>query len=421
MRMYSGAPIIRLSDILYPSESYRDGTEMFFEDKDQFFCKSCGRKCLRPVVQDPHQYGCVCIRLPVHYEIAEQHSLHRSESGEGGCGCDDESCKVKEWSKKSVKATTKIRVIVESVTGFSLLQELLGLAEQPPTQPNLINTGSENVDVIEVGSEVNKTSSETTGFCATSNFSSANPSAALLLTRLVKVVALLAQPEAPTIQCYRCHNLSASRPMECYSPVATCRNRSSGWLVSILAPVNNDVKLASELSVLDVEVLCVPTATMAPDMAWVRKLNSFNNTCAGLIKTNAVLSTIGGGRFLCRQVSHALELAKMQCAVASAMGDTSLAGKCVLNYAYGLVWLGRYEEATNLIRKQMEFARVSANQELLKLSFVALRFCHKVKRANCTMRLQRGVPSHLGRSGGDYPSTTRDNFHRIRAIAAIGI
>eukprot|EP00953_Heterococcus_sp_UTEX-ZZ885_P029891 15830-Heterococcus_DN1.PRE.1 len=100
-----------------------------------------------------------------------------------------------------------------------------------------------------------------------------------------------------------------------YVPVAWCEQPGSQWCAVALAPASytadGDYDMCSSTDssntaaagavLIDAELLCVPDATMAPDMAWVRRLNTFNNTGAGLLKTNAMLSTLGGGRFLCRQ------------------------------------------------------------------------------------------------------------------------
>ncbi len=62
-----------------------------------------------------------------------------------------------------------------------------------------------------------------------------------------------------------------------------------------------------------------------------------------------MISTLGGGHFLCRQLNKALILARFSAEMAEFAGDDALRVKCRLNEAYSLIWAGRYKTARHII------------------------------------------------------------------------
>lgn len=213
------------------------------------------------------------------------------------------------------------QVIVESVIGFFTLQELMGLH----TQHSSNNSGSNGMDIdaddcaddataaararpvsrlIQVlqqaqhqqqqyDTNMNATSFRSSNNSRTSHNSSAGTERAWKRQRSTS-------SSTTHGYCSDCYDREDTQ----YVPVAWCEQQQlkSDWTAVALAPAST-TDCSSGAVLLQCEVLCVPSVTMAPDMAWVRLLNSYNNASAGLMKTNALLSTLGGGRFMCRQVA----------------------------------------------------------------------------------------------------------------------
>jgi hypothetical protein len=201
----------------------------------------------------------------------------------------------------SISRVERRRFIVESVIGFHTVQELLGL-----------RSSSTNADMLDEDAD------EDTALAAAA--ATARPIARLMRALQQQQHDDTADDSLPRSKRQRSDTAHSSS--SCYSadtqyvPVAWCEQPGSQWCAVALAPASytadGDYDMCSSTDssgtaaagavLIDAELLCVPDATMAPDMAWVRRLNTFNNTGAGLLKTNAMLSTLGGGRFLCRQV-----------------------------------------------------------------------------------------------------------------------
>jgi hypothetical protein len=201
----------------------------------------------------------------------------------------------------SISQVERRRFIVESVIGFHTVQELLGL-----------RSSSSSVDMMEEDAD------DDAAIAAAA--ATARP-----IARLARVLQQQQQhddtaddslPRSKRQRSATEHSSSCYSADTQYVPVAWCEQPGSQWCAVALAPASytadDDVDTgcssdsgtaAAGVVLIDAELLCVPEATMAPDMAWVRRLNTFNNTGAGLLKTNAMLSTLGGGRFLCRQVN----------------------------------------------------------------------------------------------------------------------
>ncbi|KAG5179420.1 hypothetical protein JKP88DRAFT_326897 [Tribonema minus] len=370
----------------------------------------------------------------------------------------------------TVARVKRRRVVVESVIGFALAEELLGLRDAAATYSDSDN-GDDEDDAQGRAAADAPVSRLARGLYSAASWSGAASSGS------GGAAAAGAQRRG-------------SRGDSCcrgegggHVVVSWCQQGAGGWQAALLAPAAADADAAADARggadgggggrgalLVDVELICAPLATMAPDMAWARRLNAWNAQRVRLTQANAVLSTLGGGRFLCRQVGHAMVLARAQQAVAAKMGDDTLRGKCRVNEAYGMVWLGRYADAKAAIKRQKALAQLRGDQELLAfasttlllharglasvtvmthlllyrgaiavltalaqlrgdqelLAFAstALAYCVRAKRANRALHLRRGVPLGLvpegegAVRGSDAPMPDRlhDDYHRIRAL-----
>ncbi|CAM9510153.1 unnamed protein product [Discosporangium mesarthrocarpum] len=95
-----------------------------------------------------------------------------------------------------------------------------------------------------------------------------------------------------------------------------------GWISYVLAPQDKSPALvpcrpmfedsAAQVLMLELQLVCHPLITVAPDLRWCMRLIGQSRAVARLINASAVLSTLGGGYFLTRQVGQAILLARTQ-------------------------------------------------------------------------------------------------------------
>ncbi|CAM9536794.1 unnamed protein product [Phaeothamnion confervicola] len=200
-----------------------------------------------------------------------------------------------------------------------------------------------------------------------------------------------------------------------------------------------------------VDVICHPTLSLQPDLEWGWMLRRWEGHCASLVSANAMLNTLGGGYFLCRQADSAIRMARAQQVLAARADDRTLLGRCRINEAYSLIWLGNYGRARHIIAAELAAARQAGNTELEGHADVALLFLRRARAATRRLGLKPAVPllpagagdgSGGGGDGGDGDrgggssigggengggseggaapsgavSATRDDFFRVRPI-----
>jgi len=86
------------------------------------------------------------------------------------------------------------------------------------------------------------------------------------------------------------------------------------------------------------------------DHAGGRRLIALENKHVTLQTANALVSTLGGGHFLCRQVSAAMAMARRQMWIARELGDAKLLLRCHVHLAYCLIQVGAFGSAVRLLR-----------------------------------------------------------------------
>jgi len=171
------------------------------------------------------------------------------------------------------------------------------------------------------------------------------------------------------------------------------------------------------------DILLVPPslcASLEQERIWTSALVRLENKLIRLGSLNAYIATLGGGYFLCRYLETAILLARYQRKVALALNDEHLAGQCTVNEAYNYIFAGEIDIALKLI-KTVERNALVRNDELLEsICKAAKQFAKRVRNAGKFVE-QIGKEE----SGKDTictqlkssmlrPSTTRDNFQRIR-------
>lgn len=120
-----------------------------------------------------------------------------------------------------------------------------------------------------------------------------------------------------------------------------------------------------------------------PNTPWTRRLNALNSLYLTLEHTNAYVSTLGGGAFLCRHLGFAVRAARTQMAIARMMNDHHLYGVAHVHLVYVAITAGRWAKAKQLIRQLYAFAVVTDDAGLVPMVDAARVYRRK------TMALQR--------------------------------
>lgn len=137
---------------------------------------------------------------------------------------------------------------------------------------------------------------------------------------------------------------------------------------------------------------------------WVRclQLKPQENQSA-LIAMNAIVSTLGGGHYLCKHVSKAWALASYQHQIALAMGHFSLAGQCRVHHAYICMQLGKLNEAARRLEREHAFAISTESNDLLAVVVAAQVYLGKLMKSRHVLRQSA-------------QRTLEDDFYRQRFV-----
>ena len=128
---------------------------------------------------------------------------------------------------------------------------------------------------------------------------------------------------------------------------------------------------------LVVAVRCMRVEPRVPPR-WIRHSLAVDKKVARTVALNAIISTLGGGHFLCRHVDKAMLLAQMQLRNALDAGDAELAGQCRIHMCYIMIQVGRLGVAKRMLRAELRFARDIASEHLANVACAGLVYLGKV-------------------------------------------
>lgn len=114
-----------------------------------------------------------------------------------------------------------------------------------------------------------------------------------------------------------------------------------------------------------------------PDRSWSGRLVASENRAVQLASMNAYISTLGGGAFLTRRITYAMELAKRQMAVAVAMGDPGLVARCHVHLAYCWIQTGNFGRAMRSLTQLEVLGLRLGDATLLSMVAAARRYCRR--------------------------------------------
>lgn len=117
-------------------------------------------------------------------------------------------------------------------------------------------------------------------------------------------------------------------------------------------------------------------------MASARRAVRFVHGVVALVTANAYISTLGGGHFLCKHLTQAKLMARLQIAVSMGLQDPILESKCRINLAYNAMQAGRFRRAQRIIRNETQVAARLKNDELAKVCHAAQTYLVKTYRVH---------------------------------------
>ena len=112
---------------------------------------------------------------------------------------------------------------------------------------------------------------------------------------------------------------------------------------------------------------------------------------------NAFFSTLGGGYFLCRYLTTAVQLARWQRTIALSLGDRDLAARCTVNEAYNYIHAGKLRHAFQLIKKVKVDAIERGDMLTVSMCKSARYIAKRVQKMQAFEGSKQGVDDELQR------------------------
>ena len=140
-----------------------------------------------------------------------------------------------------------------------------------------------------------------------------------------------------------------------------------------------------------------------------------------LTVTNAYISTLGGGYFLCHYIGDAVRMACTQLKVAFEMQDGPLASRCWMHLAYCCLQVGLFGAAKRIIHAQRVFARSSGDEELVQIVEAARQYLQKLRKLKISpLKRERVEPPRQPKphqvERGEIDTEEADSWYRQRVL-----
>lgn len=139
-----------------------------------------------------------------------------------------------------------------------------------------------------------------------------------------------------------------------------------------------------------------------PSRSWQARLISLENKYIRLISMNAYVSTLGGGHFLCKQVSQARSMALTQRRIAIALGNLALEAMTLVHLVYADVQVGNFRRAMRCLRRIARFAEETGDGVLGKMAESGQRFCRRTYALWAAGVLDDGDGGYQGRRHAEF-------------------
>ena len=204
------------------------------------------------------------------------------------------------------------------------------------------------------------------------------------------------------------------------------------WITSFI--IKEKLYFFASITIFILPPYPTPSSSLHPEYLFTSALVRFENFHIRLQSLNAYISTLGGGYFLCRYLSVAVQLAQSQREVAIAMGDLSLADKCLLNVAYSFIYVGQIKYSLQLIRTVKLNAKRRKDKLVISMCRSArffakqvasagkheddMKLSHKLTDETTTSNLlhTHGSSANVACSQPNISNATFDDYQRVRVV-----
>lgn len=150
-------------------------------------------------------------------------------------------------------------------------------------------------------------------------------------------------------------------------------------------------------------VYILPPFTTTVDYAFCSRLIHYEHIWLQMQTLSAYYATLGGGFFLCRRLSTAIQLAQRQRYLALWMSDYAMADRCTLNESYNYLHAGQFDVAFAMLKTLKASARRRRDVVLWNMCKSARLLGKRMKQA--------------GKRGG--AGTNVDDYQRIRIVGKL--
>ncbi len=149
----------------------------------------------------------------------------------------------------------------------------------------------------------------------------------------------------------------------------------------------------------------LPTDKTPVDYDFSGRLIHYEHIWLQMQTLSAYYATLGGGYFLCRRLSTAIQLARQQRWVATWMRDYAMADRCTLNEAYNYLHAGQFGVAFAMLKALKANARARNDVVLFNMCKSARLLGKRMKQA--------------GKRGANAARNTVDDYQRIRIVGKL--
>ena len=164
------------------------------------------------------------------------------------------------------------------------------------------------------------------------------------------------------------------------------------------------------------------TCSSSVNTSWGIRVRGLIARHRSLRVTNAYISTLGGGYFMCRYIHEAQRMAENQLRVAQQLGDDILAARCRVHLVYNKIQLGKFSEAAQDLEREQRLAQVLGDSELRSVIEAAKLYCGRVAALSLSpVECRASPPARVGMSGAAESNTMviSDDFHRQRVVVVV--
>ena len=151
----------------------------------------------------------------------------------------------------------------------------------------------------------------------------------------------------------------------------------------------------------------------SPGHAFARRVARLVALKKILLHTNAAISTLGGGHFLCGHLDTAATMARRQLLVAKALGDDMLFARVYMHYVYINLHSGHLDDALRIALRLRRHARGSKDTELLGMATAAAVLIRRLLTIDHTALPEAATEVHA--HDGAVVTKASDDFARYRS------